>query len=93
MISTSVQGRIPGELNQVVLMTTLLMPGTSIIYYGDEIGMSTEDFQISCADTQDPYALPPYSTDCDPDDLENDYPENTRDLARTPMQVRYYSTI
>ncbi len=32
------QARIPKELNEAVMMATMLLPGTVIIYYGDEIG-------------------------------------------------------
>ncbi len=63
------------------MMMTLLLPGTVIIYYGDEIGMSGED-KITCELTQDPYALPPYADEC------VGYPENSRDPARRPMQAR-----
>ena len=74
--------RVPSELNEVVMMMTLLLPGTVIIYYGDEIGMQAEG-ALLCEDTLDPYVKPPYMT-CN----DGDTPEVSRDPARTPMQVR-----
>ena len=32
-------GRFPEEVDNCLFITALLLPGTGIIYYGDEIGM------------------------------------------------------
>ncbi len=63
-------------------MTALLLPGTTVMYYGDEIGMANST-DISYDQTVDPYAQEPY---CNSTAFENGdcY---SRDLARTPMQV------
>lgn len=71
---------MPYNLNEVGMMITMLLPGTMMIYYGDEIGMSDSDM-IKCADTVDPYALPPYASEC------KDFPSRSRDPGRAPMQV------
>ena len=76
----TVTSRIPRERSEVVMMSTLLLPGTSIVYYGDELGMA-DTFPIRCEDTVDAYV----------DDTEcpaGSFPARTRDPARTPMQVR-----
>ena len=65
------------------MMTTLLLPGTVIIYYGDEVGMS-DNGSVDCDHTEDPYAKPPYA-ECPP----TEDPQSSRDPARTPMQVTY----
>ena len=57
----------------------MLLPGTAIVYYGDEIGM-TDYSEITCEQTRDRYALPPYADEC------VGFPDETRDAARTPMQ-------
>lgn len=62
----------------MVLLISLLLPGTLIVYYGDEISMCSQE-PIPCDLTMDPYALWPYA-ECD------DFPEASRDPARTPMQ-------
>ena len=80
-ITPSGYARVPLLQNELVMMTSLLLPGTVIIYYGDELGMS-DNGNIDCEDTRDPYALPPYA-EC-PD---GQAPESSRDTARTPMQV------
>ncbi len=64
------------------MMVTLLLPGTVIVYYGSEIGMSDPKLPFTCEETQDPYALPPYA-ECDGDD---DLAWRSRDPGRTPMQ-------
>ena len=75
-------GRIPKEITDAVLITTMMLPGTTIIYYGDEIGMATTT-DISFEDTKDPYALPPYAS-------ETDYKKKSRDPFRTPMHVSLF---
>ncbi|CAM6053455.1 unnamed protein product [Sphagnum tenellum] len=67
--------RIPPNLTQTVMMMSLMLPGSAIVYYGDEIGMFNED-PISCEQTQDPYA----KINC------TDFAVGSRDQARTPMQ-------
>lgn len=61
---------------------SLLLPGTAIVYYGDEIGMTSgpPEEEISFEDTRDPYALPPYAN-------QSNYHLYSRDPNRTPMQV------
>ena len=66
------------EYSQLVIMLSMLLPGTNVVYYGNEIGL--DSVNISCSDSQDPYALPPYA-ECE------DYPKVSRDPGRTPMQV------
>ena len=75
-------GRIRESLHELVLVMSLLLPGTAIVYYGDEIGMTSGPprEEISFADTRDPYALPPYAN-------ESNYHLHSRDPNRTPMQV------
>ena len=81
---SSVSLRIPGPVSDVALTVSMLLPGTVILFYGDEVGMHTDNMSISCNDTRDPFALDPY-TEC------IGSPEVTRDLARTPMQWDYKS--
>lgn len=57
-------------------MLNLLLPGVSVTYYGEEIGM--EDVWISWEDTQDPQA-------CNGAD-ETTYESSSRDPERTPFQ-------
>ena len=66
------------EYSQLVIMLSMLLPGTNVVYYGNEIGL--DSVNISCSDSKDPYALPPYA-ECE------DYPKVSRDPGRTPMQV------
>ena len=76
----TVTSRIPRERSEVVMMSTLLLPGTSIVYYGDELGMA-DTFPIACEDSVDAYV--------DADECPvGSFPARTRDPARTPMQVR-----
>ena len=76
----AVYERIPVEYSQLVIMLTMLLPGTNVVYYGNEIGL--DSVNIRCRDSRDPYAL----AECE--DLEGeDYPKVSRDPGRTPMQV------
>jgi glycosidase len=59
----------------------MLLPGTTIIYYGDEIGMANTT-NISFEDTRDPYARPPYAN-------ETTFKKKSRDPFRTPMHVSH----
>jgi glycosidase len=61
-------------------MTSLLLPGTSVIYYGDELGMANST-SISFEETVDPYTTH-YCVEA------NFSLCITRDPARTPMQVK-----
>ena len=61
-------------------MLTMLLPGTNVVYYGNEIGL--DSVNIKCADSQDPYAL----AECENLNGE-DFPKVSRDPGRTPMQV------
>lgn len=56
-------------------MLDLMLPGVSVTYYGEEIGM--EDRWLSWEDTVDPKA-------CNTD--EDTYESYSRDPERTPMQ-------
>jgi len=56
-------------------MIYLLLKGTAITYYGEEIGM--EDTYLTWEETVDPQAC-----NMDPQRYEN----FSRDVARTPMQ-------
>ena len=76
-------GRIPKDITDAVLIATMLLPGTTIIYYGDEIGMATTT-DISYEDTRDPYAKEPYAD-------ESNYKNKSRDPFRTPMHVSLIS--
>ena len=68
------------EYSQLVIMLTMLLPGTNVVYYGNEIGL--DSVNIKCADSQDPYAL----AECENLNGE-DFPKVSRDPGRTPMQV------
>lgn len=70
-----VASRLGVDLTDALNMVSLLLPGTAITYYGEEIGM--EDTFISYEDTQDPAGC-----NWGPDR----YSEFSRDPARTPMQ-------
>ncbi len=78
----SALGRVPYNLNDLIFMTAMLLPGTTVMYYGDEIGMANST-SMSFDDMVDPYV----KDYCN----ETNYLEKcfSRDLARTPMQVRY----
>lgn len=54
---------------------SLLLPGQTITYYGEEISMI--DTQVSWSDTIDPMAC---------ENPQEDFENNSRDRARTPMQ-------
>ncbi|XP_052862490.1 maltase A3-like [Anopheles cruzii] len=59
----------------IMAMIELTLPGITVTYQGEEIGM--HDVDISWADTQDPAACQL---------TEQTYQEGTRDPARTPFQ-------
>lgn len=59
----------------IMAMIELTLPGITVTYQGEEIGM--HDVDISWADTQDPAACQL---------TEETYQEGTRDPARTPFQ-------
>lgn len=50
-MTQTVTSRIPRDRSELVMMTSLLLPGTSIVYYGDEIGMA-DGPPIKCQDTK-----------------------------------------
>ena len=56
--------------------------GTSIVYYGDEIGMTGYLEEFKWSDTKDPYATR-YCNETDPEC----YTSKSRDPMRSPMQV------
>lgn len=75
-------GRFPININNILFMLTLLLPGTSVMYYGDEIGMSNSS-TIPFDKMKDPYTL----NYC----VEANYTKCiSRDHSRTPMQVRIF---
>ena len=65
-------------------MINLLLPGTSVIYYGDEIGMSNNATDLAWNEVQDPYTT--NSQYCNQTQFEKDECI-CRDPSRTPMQV------
>ncbi|XP_046415395.1 alpha-glucosidase-like [Neodiprion fabricii] len=67
--------RYSSEQVDAMNMINHLLPGVSVTYYGEEIGM--ENLWISWEDTQDPWA-------CNQD--EDTYELYSRDPNRTPMQ-------
>ncbi|KAG8232637.1 hypothetical protein J437_LFUL012597, partial [Ladona fulva] len=67
--------RLGPELVDGMHMVALLLPGTAVTYYGEEIGM--EDALISWKETVDPAGI---------NAGEKNYSEKSRDPARTPMQ-------
>ncbi|XP_068234691.1 probable maltase isoform X2 [Palaemon carinicauda] len=70
-----VGSRLGSDLVDALNMMSLLLPGTAITYYGEEIGM--EDTWISWEDTKDPQGCR-YGPER--------YAEYSRDPERTPMQ-------
>lgn len=42
------QGRIPPEYTKLVVLAAMTLPGTLIVYYGEEIGMTSDLEAISC---------------------------------------------
>ncbi|XP_076066771.1 maltase A3-like [Oratosquilla oratoria] len=70
-----VASRVGTDLVDALNMLTLLLPGTPVTYYGEEIGM--QDVYISWEDTKDPWGY-----NFGPDH----YREHSRDPCRTPMQ-------
>ena len=77
-------GRFPIHLNNIFFMINLLLPGTSVIYYGDEIGMSNNATDLKWSEVQDPYTT--NSLYCNQTQFEKDECI-CRDPSRTPMQV------
>ena len=71
-------GRFPANLNNIFFMINLLLPGTSVIYYGDEIGMSNST-KLTWSQIQDPYT----KTYCNETNFDDCI---CRDQSRTPMQ-------
>ncbi|XP_042236550.1 maltase A3-like isoform X2 [Homarus americanus] len=67
--------RVGGDLVDALHMMTMLLPGTPITYYGDELGM--EDTYVTWEETQDPYGKNFGPTR---------YQEASRDPSRSPMQ-------
>ena len=65
-------------------MINLLLPGTSVIYYGDEIGMSDNATDLAWSEVQDPYTKDPLY--CNQTLFEKDECI-CRDPSRTPMRV------
>ena len=63
-------------------MMSMALPGVSVIYQGEEIGM-TDNMNISYHQTQDPKGC-----QCGPDR----YKECSRDPERTPLQWRHNDT-
>lgn len=70
-----VASRFSPKLVDGLHMISMLLPGTAITYYGEEIGM--EDTQVKWVETKDPFAL---------NAGEKYFTEFSRDPARTPMQ-------
>ncbi|XP_076066766.1 maltase A3-like isoform X2 [Oratosquilla oratoria] len=70
-----VASRLGADLVDALNMLTLLLPGTPITYYGEEIGM--QDADISWEDTKDPWGC---------NFGRERYQEHSRDPCRTPMQ-------
>lgn len=67
--------RVGDELVNAANMLLLTLPGTPVVYYGDEIGMVDGD--ISYSDTRDPIGIKAG---------EANYKKVSRDPERTPMQ-------
>ncbi|XP_076066768.1 maltase A3-like isoform X2 [Oratosquilla oratoria] len=70
-----VASRLGADLVDALNMLTLLLPGTPVTYFGEEIGM--QDTEISWEDTKDPQGR-----NFGPDH----YRKHSRDPCRTPMQ-------
>jgi len=68
--------RFGEDRREQLAILSLLLPGISVIYYGEEIGMINNP-EISWAETQDPQA-------CNTNDTY--FQEVSRDPVRTPMQ-------
>lgn len=71
--------RFGQERARAVTLMTLLLPGVSVTYNGDEIGM--EDTWISWEDTMDPQG-------CNAG--KEGFEASSRDPARTPFQWNMY---
>mgnify|MGYP003623941527 CR=1 FL=1 len=63
------------KLVDAINMITILLPGTPVTYYGEEIGM--ENTEISYNNTKDPYGI---------NSGPKHYKLFSRDPERTPMQ-------
>ena len=59
-----------------------IVTGTTVVYYGDEIGMTGFQDEIDKDHTKDPYV----SVNCEASD-DYCYLRKSRDPMRTPMQV------
>ncbi|GLH04144.1 Maltase 2 [Gryllus bimaculatus] len=59
-------------------MLVLLLPGTAVTYYGEELGM-LDNTELTLKDCMDPQACPSGAT-------EDYYKKHSRDFERTPMQ-------
>ena len=70
-----VASRFGPEIAQLLIMITMLLPGTNVSYYGEEIGM--EDMELSWEQTVDPAGR---------NAGENKFRNYSRDPERTPMQ-------
>ncbi|GAB6020625.1 Mal-a5p [Chamberlinius hualienensis] len=70
-----VASRVGDELVDAYHVVTMLLKGTPVTYYGEEIGMPNG--QVSYEQQKDPLGMSHSKTD---------YQQYSRDLARTPMQ-------
>merc|ERR1712038_1212576 len=75
-------GRIYEETHDIVMMMNILLPGSSVVYYGDEIGMTGFLDDLTNDTTRDPYV----DINCAGNDDDNCYLLKSRDPMRTPMQ-------
>ena len=67
--------RFDPEVAQLLIVITMLLPGTNVSYYGEEIGM--EDTELSWDETVDPAGR---------NAGEKKFRNYSRDPERTPMQ-------
>lgn len=67
--------RYPNRGDQMTMLA-MILPGVSVTYYGEEIGMVNKD-DISFEDTQDPQGIQAG---------KDKYKEKSRDPCRTPFQ-------
>ena len=80
-------GRFPEEVDNCLFIIALLLPGTGIIYYGDEIGMNNNT-GLNFSNTKDPYV----KEYCNEVEFNNGQCLS-RDPSRTPMQVSDFGDI